>query len=123
MNPEVETTQRTRLGALCAGFGAVLALPVAFAFLSAHGPAPLTVSAAAWSRFYFAHFVLLVVCGFGYLFAASARSRVFHGGPMIDFSIGLAGVMIAFGFGRGWIPGLFLIAFGLRLSTGRPLIS
>lgn len=115
--------QRTRLGVLCAFFGAALALPVAFAFLSAHGPSPLVVSPAFWSRFYFAHFVLLVVCGFGYLFVVSARARVFFGGPMIDFSIGLAGVMVAFGFGRAWVPGLFLLAFGLRLSTGRPLIA
>ena len=115
--------QRSRLGLLCAAFGVALALPVAYAFLSARGPAPVAVSAAAWSRFYFAHFVLLVVSGFGFLFADAARTRVFHGGPMIDFSIGLAGVMIAFGFGRGWVPGVFLLAFGLRLSTGRPLIS
>jgi hypothetical protein len=108
---------------MCAVFGLMLALPLAFAFLSARGPVPVAVSAAAWSRYYYVHFILLVVCGFGFLFADAARTRVFHGGPMIDFSIGLAGVMIAFGVGRGWVPGLFLIAFGLRLSTGRPLIS
>ena len=115
--------QRSRLGVLCAAFGLLLALPLAFSWLSAHGPAPAALSAAAWSRFYFGHFVLLVGCGFGLLFFDAARTRVFHGGPMIDFSIGLAGVMIAFGFGRGWIPGLFLLVFGLRLCKGRPLIS
>ena len=115
--------QRSRLGLLCAAFGALALAPLLLSWLSAYGPAPLALSASVWSRLYFGQFLALVILGYGYILAAAARRRVFHGGPMIDFSIGLAGVMIAFGFGRGWIPGLFLLAFGLRLSTGRPLIS
>jgi hypothetical protein len=114
--------QRSRLGALCALFGALLLVPVALSGLSAYGPTAFSLSGAAWSRLFFGQFVALVALGYGYLFARAAKEKVFHGGPMIDFSIGLAGAMIAFGFGRGWVPALFLLAFGLRLSTGRPLL-
>lgn len=119
MTPAV---QRSRLGLLCAGFGLLLLAPAALGWLSAHGPAPFALSGQAWSRLFYGQFVALVVCGYGYLWAAAARTRVFHGGPMIDFSIGLAGAMIAYGFHRGWIPGLYLVLFGLRLSGGRPLL-
>ncbi len=114
--------QRSRLGLLCAAFGALSLAQALFSWLSAHGPAPAAVSAPAWSRLLYGQFIALVVLGYGYILALTARSRVFHGGPMIDFSIGLAGVMIAFGFGRGWVPGPFLLLFGLRLSTGRALL-
>lgn len=114
--------ERSRLGFLCAGFGALSLAPLALAWLSSHGPAPMAVSGAAWSRIFFWEFVALVVLGYGYILGGAARRRVFHGGPMIDFSIGMAGVMIAFGFGRGWVPGIFLLVFGLRLSTGRALL-
>lgn len=120
MTPAV---QRSRLGLLCAGFGLLLAAPVVFGWLSAHGPAPLAVSASAWSKYYFGTFVLLVASGYGLLFIESSRSKVFHGGPMIDFSIGVAGAMIAYGFGRAWVPGVFLVTFGLRLMNGTALIS
>lgn len=115
--------QRSRLGFLCAAFGALSMAPILLSWLSSYGPAPLSLTASTWSRLYYGQFIALVAAGYGYLFAEAARRRVFHGGPMIDFSIGLAGVMIAFGFGRGWIPGLFLLAFGLRLASGRPLLS
>lgn len=114
--------QRSRLGLLCAGFGVLSLAPLALAWLSAHGPAPMAVSGAAWSRIFFGEFVALVALGYGYILGLAAKNRVFHGGPMIDFSLGMAGVMIAFGFGRGWVPGLFLLAFGLRLSNGRALL-
>lgn len=119
MTPAV---QRSRLGALCAVFGLLLGAPFALNLLSSYGPAPLTVTAAAWSRYYFGTFVALVVSGFGLLFVEASRTKVFHGGPMIDFAIGVAGAMIAYGFGRGWVPGLFLVLFGLRLSSGRALL-
>ncbi len=114
--------QRSRLGLLCAAFGLALLAPVAMNLLSSFGPAPLAVSAAAWSRYYFGTFVALVLAGYGGLFAEASRTKVFHGGPMIDFSIGLAGAMIAYGFGRGWVPGLFLVLFGARLTSGRALL-
>lgn len=114
--------QRSRLGLLCAGFGLLSLAPLALAWLSAHGPAPLAVSGAAWSKLFYAEFVALVVLGYGYILSVTAKRRVFHGGPMADFSIGMAGVMIAYGFGRGWVPGAFLLAFGLRLSNGRALL-
>lgn len=119
MTPAV---QRSRLGLLCAGFGLLLAAPVALGWLSAHGPAPLSISAPAWSRYYFGTFVALVAAGYGGLYREASRSKVFHGGPMIDFSIGVAGAMIAYGFGRGWVPGAFLVCFGLRLMNGTPLL-
>ena len=114
--------QRSWLGLLCVGFGLLLLAPPVLVWLSAHGPAPLSVSAAAWSRWYYGTFVALVASGFGFLYIEAARAKVFHGGPMIDFSIGLAGAMIAYGFGRGWVPGSFLVLFGLRLAGGRALL-
>lgn len=120
--PDGPAAQRRRLGFLCAGFGLLLLAPAAMSWLSARGPAPLSISASAWSRYYFGTFVALVVAGYGLLLAAAARTKVFHGGPMIDFSIGMAGAMIAYGFGRGWVPGLFLVLFGLRLAGGHALL-
>ncbi len=114
--------QRVRLGSLCAGFGLLLLAPPLFIWLSSHGPAPVAVSAAVWSRCYYGAFIALVSIGFGGLFVDASRAKVFHGGPMIDFSIGMAGTMIALGFGRAWVPGAFLIGFGLRLMTGAPLL-
>lgn len=114
--------QRSRLGLLCAGFGVLSLAPLALAWLSSHGPTPMSISGALWSKIFFAEFVALVVIGYGYILSVTATKRLFHGGPMIDFSIGLAGVMIAHGFGRGWVPGCFLLAFGLRLATGRALL-
>ncbi|UPT72476.1 MAG: hypothetical protein M0D55_10865 [Elusimicrobiota bacterium] len=114
--------QRRRLGALCAGFGLLLLAPLVLGWLSAHGPAPMTVTGAAWSRYYFGTFVALVAAGYGLLLVEASSTKVFHGGPMIDFSIGVAGAMIAYGFGRGWVPGLFLALFGLRLASGRALL-
>jgi len=32
-------------------------------------------------------------------------------------------LVIATSHGRAWIPGAFLIAFGLRLANGRPLLA
>jgi hypothetical protein len=114
--------QRVRLGLLCAGFGLLLLAPPALVWLSSHGPAPAAVSAAVWSRCYYGAFIALVALGYGGLYRDAARAKVFHGGPMIDFSIGVAGAMIAFGFARAWVPGVFLIVFGLRLMTGAPLL-
>jgi hypothetical protein len=115
--------QRLRLGLLCAVFGALSLAPLALSWLSAYGPSPLALSAPGWSRLYFMEFIALVTLGYGYVLAAAAKDRVFHGGPMLDFSIGLGLLVVASSFGRAWIPGVFLLAFGLRLSTGRPLLA
>lgn len=115
--------QRNRLGVLCAAFGALSLAPLAMAWLSAYGPNPIALSGAAWSRIFFGQFVALVVSGYGYIFFSTARRHVFHGGPMLDFTIGLGLLVIASSLGRAWVPGAFLIAFGLRLATGRPLLA
>jgi len=115
--------QRSRLGLLCAGFGVLSLAPLAMAWLSAHGPNPVALSGAAWSRLFFGQFVALVVSGYGYIFFSTAKGRLFHGGPMLDFTIGLGVLVIASSLGRAWIPGAFLIAFGLRLANGRPLLA
>lgn len=120
--PDGPAALRWRVGLLCAAFGAAHLLPALFVLLSAGGPAPVAVSARAWSAFYFAHFVALVCTGYGYLLWRSSRSKVFHGGPMLDFTIGLGALVIVESLGRGWLPGLFLILFGLRVATGRPLL-
>jgi hypothetical protein len=114
--------QRARLGLLCAAFGLLELAAWAFAWLSSHGPSPAAVSGRAWSVFYYAHFAGLVVAGYALLFAEAARARVFHGGPTMDFTLGIAGLVIASSFGRGWLPAAYLVAFGLRLAGGRPLL-
>ena len=120
MNP---AEQRSRLGLLCAAFGALSLAPLALSGLSSYGPAALTLSGRTWSRLFFGQFIALVVLGYGYLMAVAAKRHVFHGGPMLDFTIGLGLLVVASSLGRAWIPGAVLIAFGLRLSTGRPLLS
>lgn len=119
MNP---TEQRSRLGLLCAAFGALSLAPLLMSWLSTYGPAPLALPATVWSRLFFGQFIALVVSGYGYILALTAKKDVFHGGPMLDFTIGLGLLAIASSFGRPWIPGVFLLAFGLRLTTGRALL-
>lgn len=114
--------QRNRLGLLCAGFGVLSLAPLAMTWLSAYGPNPFTPSGTAWSRLFYAQFVGLVVSGYGYVFFSTAKSRVFHGGPMLDFTIGLGLLVVASSLGRPWIPGVFLLVFGLRLAGGRALL-
>jgi len=91
---------RSRVGAICAAFGAAHLLPALFVLLSAGGPAPASVSGRAWSAFYFGHFVTLVASGYGYLFYQASRAKVFHGGPMLDFTIGMGALVIASSFGH-----------------------
>ncbi|MFI5349119.1 MAG: hypothetical protein ACHQ2Z_06220 [Elusimicrobiota bacterium] len=129
-----EAALRRSLGRFSALWGLALLLPVLFVWLSSGGPAPLNLSARAWSLFFYAHFIVLTVVGFGIQAMAAARSKLFYGGPMIDFLIGVAGFMIlesivglalSRGGGLSWpalLPGATLIAFGLRLGTGRPLL-
>ena len=122
MIAETPVEQRTALGLLCAAFGALALAPLLLSWLSAYGPAPLAWSASTWSRLYFAQFIGLVVIGYGYILAITAKRHIFHGGPMLDFTIGLGLLAVASSFGRPWIPGVFLLAFGLRLATGRALL-
>ena len=115
--------QRVALGRLCAVFGGLHLLPVAFVLLSSAGPAPVAITARTWSAFYFGHFVALVCAGYGFLFGLAYRDKVFHGGPMLDFTIGVGLLAVLSSFGRAWIPGVFLLTFGLRLANGRALLS
>lgn len=129
-----EGALRRRLGALVAVFGLLHLVPVAFVWLSSLGPAPVTIGARAWSLFFYAHFVALVCAGLGLQGAAAARSRVFHGGPFIDFTLIAVGFMLLEsvaaaaargGAGPSWpalLPGPLLLACGLRLSSGAPLL-
>jgi hypothetical protein len=129
-----EARLRRALGRFCAVFGLLHLLPVAFVWLSSGGPAPLTVSARAWSLFFYIHFIALVAGGLGLQALRAAREKIFYGGPLIDFLIGVTGFMILETFvglalrrgsGPSWpalLPGLMLIAFGARLGTGRPLL-
>ena len=127
-----EAALRGVLGRTVAAFGVLYLLPVAFVWLSSGGPSPVLVTARAWSLFFYAHFILLTAGGLGLQAWAASRARLFYGGPLIDFLIGMAGFMIletvaglALRGGSSWpalIPGLALAAFGVRLSTGRPLL-
>lgn len=129
-----EAALRRTLGRLCLFFGLAHLLPVAFVWLSSGGPAPVMVAARTWSLFFYAHFIALVVAGFGLQAWSAARTKLFYGGPLIDFTIGVTGFMIletlsglalSHGTGPSWpalLPGVALIVFGVRLGTGRPLL-
>ena len=124
---------RRRLGRMAAGFGLAYLLPTGFVWLSSGGPAPVSVAPRAWSLFFFAHFAALVLSGLAVQAAESWRSGLFHGGPLVDFVLAVVAFMLlesaAAEFVRAhaafWtmlVPGAVLLGFGLRLSTGAPLL-
>ena len=127
------SAQRAVLGRILFAFGLLHLAPIAFVLLSSAGPAPVLVSARAWSLFFFSHFIALVVSGLGFLFVICARGRVFHGGPLIDFLVMIAGFILLASFGGALLrqgagpswpalsPGAFLIWRGLAMCTGRAL--
>lgn len=127
-----EAAQRRALGRVAVAFGLLHLLPTAFVWLSSGGPAPVLIAAQTWSYFFYAHFIALVVTGLGLLAVDAARTKLFHGGPLIDFLLGVTGFMlletaVAFGLRGsgsplGLLPGAALAAFGLRLGTGAPLL-
>jgi hypothetical protein len=129
-----EAALRRALGRVCVAFGLAHLLPVAFVWLSSGGPAPVLVAARTWSLFFYAHFIALVAGGLGLQAWSAARAKLFYGGPLIDFLIGVVGFMILEtisglalrnGAGPSWpalLPGVALLAFGVRLGTGRPLL-
>lgn len=130
-----EAALRRALGRVCLAFGLAHLLPVAFVWLSSGGPAPVMVAARTWSLFFYAHFIALVVGGFGLQAWSASRTKLFYGGPLIDFAIGVTGFMIVETItglalrhgaaGPSWpalLPGVLLAAFGIRLGTGRPLL-
>ena len=129
-----EAALRRSLGRVCVFFGLGHLLPVAFVWLSSGGPAPVMIAARTWSIFFYAHFIALVTGGLGLQAVAGARAKVFYGGPLIDFLIGVtifmmfetaAGLALRRGAGPSWpalLPGLLLVAFGIRIGTGRPLL-
>ena len=127
-------SQRAALGAIASAGGVLHLLPVTFVLLSSAGPAPVLISARVWSLFFFGHFLGLVVGGLGYLFVVAALERVFYGGPLVDFLLVMTGfilvssvcsVRLGAEIGSSWpalLPGALLVAVGLRLRTGRPLL-
>ena len=130
----LEARLRRALGRVCAAFGFLHLLPVSFVWLSSGGPAPLMIAARTWSLFFYIHFIALVAGGLGLQALTAARARLFYGGPLIDFLLGVTAFMLLETFaalalrrgaGASWpalLPGLLLIAFGARLGTGRPLL-
>lgn len=132
--PRLEAALRRALGGVVVTFGLMHLLPVAFVWLSSAGPRPVAVGAAAWSVFFYVHFIVLTVAGFALQAVAAARARLFYGGPMIDFLLVVTAFMLvetacAYALRRGagpsWpalLPGLGLTAAGLRLGGGRPLL-
>ncbi len=129
-----EAALRRALGRLTVVFGVLHLAPVAFVWLSSLGPASLSLPARVWGLLFYGHFIALTACGLGLQGARSARTKVFHGGPMIDFVIGVTAFMVLEsvcasalrrGAGPSWpalLPGLFLIGFCLRLTSGAPLL-
>jgi hypothetical protein len=129
-----EARLRRTLGRVCVGFGFAHLLPVAFVWLSSGGPAPVMIAAHTWSIFFYVHFIALVTVGLGLQALFASRAKVFYGGPLIDFLLGVTAFMLLETFcalalrrgaGPSWpalLPGLMLIAFGVRLGTGRPLL-
>ncbi|HXS99448.1 MAG TPA: hypothetical protein VN915_02135 [Elusimicrobiota bacterium] len=129
-----EAALRRALGRWCFALGLAQLLPVAFVWLSSGGPAPVLAAARTWSLFFYIHFIVLVAGGLGLQAWSASRAKLFYGGPLIDFLIGVTGFMILetisglalrSGAGPSWpalLPGLALIIFGVRLGTGRPLL-
>ena len=129
-----EARLRRTLGRVCAAFGLAHLLPVAFVWLSSGGPVPVMIAARTWSLFFYVHFICLTAGGLGLQAFTAARAKVFYGGPLIDFLLGVTAFMILETFaalvlrrgaGPSWpalLPGLMLVAFGVRLGTGRPLL-
>jgi hypothetical protein len=128
------TAQRQRLALLCGAFGLLHLAATAFVVMSSLGPVPLKVTARAWSLAYYGHFVSLVVFGYGTLLADGLKWKLFHGGPFIDFTLGVTAFILVSSFGGvllgresapSWpalLPGAFLVALALRLAGGRPLL-
>jgi hypothetical protein len=130
-----EAGLRRALGRLCFAFGLAHLLPVAFVWLSSGGAAPVMIAARTWSLFFYIHFIALVAGGLGLQAWSASRTKLFYGGPLIDFLLGVTGFMIIETLtglalrhgaaGPSWpalLPGVLLGAFGLRLATGRPLL-
>ncbi len=89
-----EAALRRTLGRVCVAFGLAHLLPVAFVWLSSGGPAPVLIAARTWSLFFYAHFIALVAGGLGLQAWSASRAKLFYGGPLIDFLIGVTGFMI-----------------------------
>ena len=129
-----EARLRRTLGRVCAAFGLLHLLPVAYVWLSSGGPAPVLITAQTWSFFFYIHFIALVAGGIGLQAFSAVREKIFYGGPLIDFLLSVTGFMILETFvglalrrgeGASWpalLPGFLLVAFGVRLSTSRPLL-
>ena len=129
-----EAGLRRALGRFCSVMGLLILLPVAYVGLSSVAPSPLAITAREWSLFFYVHFIVLVAGGLGLQGFRAARAKVFYGGPLIDFLLGVTAFMLLETFsalalrrgaGPSWpavVPGALLIVFGLRLGTGRPLL-
>jgi hypothetical protein len=128
-----ERELRRRLGAVCASFGLLHLLPCALVWLSSGGLRPIAWTLRTWSLLYYFHFLGLVFAGIGVQAHLAFRTRLFYGGPFIDFLLGVGGFMILETFaatlgGTGsasilqLVPGAALAAYGARLAGGRPLL-
>lgn len=130
---EFEAKLRRQLGIFCASMGVIFLAAVAAARLSAHF-GNLAALTRLWGLFFFGHFILFILIGIILQVIASARCGLFFGGPFIDYSVAIAALVVvdsvtAAAVRGGYaaaaicLPGIFLITFGLRMKTARPLFS
>ena len=119
INKSGPSRQRSQLGCICIVFGLLMFALLALTWLSFYGPSPYFLHTTTISHLYFALYVLLTATGYLYIFLSGLSSRIFHAGPMADFSIGLGILVVIASLGYAWMPAVFLVLFGLRLTFGK----
>ena len=82
----------------------------------------LRLPVGLWKLVFFSQFLLLIVGSLLYLALSYARADSFDYHPLVDFLIGVAlfvvllTVSAAYAQRLFWLPGAFLIGYGLRLA-------
>jgi cytochrome c oxidase subunit IV len=102
-----------------------------FACLWSTGRLRLPVSPRLWVHLAFGQFLFLVLAGLGYLISAFQRERYFYYEALVDYLIGVAGLLIVMPFvstaivdrvlpvWASLLPGVLLIVYGAGLCAGR----
>lgn len=124
---------RRGVGWLYVVAGLVHAANMVFASLYALRKIPFHVSAEAWTRLHFGHFLLLVGASTTYLALSFRKERLFYYEALLDFLVGvgvfivlmtITAAILVTGRGTPWIsliPSAFLVIYGRLLIAGRPM--
>ena len=121
---------RRGIGALYVLAGVVHWAEMGFVTLISYRLIQVHMTGQLWSRMYFAQFLLLVITGPLYLLLAFRRSGLFTYAALVDYLVGvpvfiiLLSIVLAL-LVRGaspalsFLPGGFLLAYGIGLLSGR----